>query len=188
MDTQVTDVHARLKEKVDKTLAVLGDNLNTVRAGRANPALLNKVSANYYGTPTPLKNIANISVPDPRSLLITPFDPKSIRDIEKAIMEADIGINPSNDGRSVRLQIPSLTEERRKELTKVVKKLGEDAKVAVRNIRRDAVEALKKQEKNGDITEDDLKNDEKEVQKNTEEAIKKIDDAVEKKDAEIMEV
>jgi ribosome recycling factor len=187
METQV-DVHARLAEKIEKTLSVLGENLNTVRAGRANPALLNKVTVNYYDVPTPLKNIANIASPDPRSLLITPFDPKSIRDIEKAIMEADIGINPSNDGKSVRLQIPQLTEERRKELTKVVKKLGEEAKVAVRNVRRDAVEVLKKQEKNGDITEDDLKNDEKEVQKKTEEAIKKIDEAVAKKDAEILEV
>jgi ribosome recycling factor len=186
MDSQ--DIQAKLREKIEKTIAVLSDNLSTVRAGRANPALLNKVTVDYYGTPTPLKNIANISTPDPRTLQISPFDPKSIKDIEKAINEADLGISPSNDGKAIRLSIQPLTEERRKELTKVVKKLGEDAKVAARNERRDAIERLKKLEKDGEITEDDLRDDEKQVQKKTEDAIKKIDEAVAKKDAEILEV
>ena len=125
-----------LKEKSEKTISVLNEDLNTVRAGRANPALLDKVMVEDYGTPTPLKNLSNISVPDPRTLLITPFDPKSIKDIEKGINIANIGINPSNDGKSVRLVIPPVTEERRKELTKTTKKMGEEAKVAVRNILR----------------------------------------------------
>ncbi|MDR3072129.1 MAG: ribosome recycling factor, partial [Clostridiales Family XIII bacterium] len=162
--------------------------LNTVRAGRANPALLDKVQVDYYGTATPLKNIANISVPDPHSLLISPFDPKALHDVEKALNAANIGINPSNDGKVIRMQIPSLTEERRKELTKLVKKYGEDAKVAVRNERREANEHLKKMEKAGDLTEDDLKNEEKTVQKKTDDCIKEIDKIIEAKDKEILEV
>ncbi len=142
----------------------------------------------YYGTPTPLKNLTNISVPDPRTLLITPFDPKSIADIEKAINIANIGINPSNDGKCVRLVIPQVTEERRKELTKTVKKIGEDAKVAVRNLRRDANDHLKKEQKDGDITEDDLKKSLDDIQKAIDKAIKEIDDIVAKKDKEILEV
>ncbi|MDR1042469.1 MAG: ribosome recycling factor, partial [Clostridiales Family XIII bacterium] len=140
------DIQQRLKAKMEKTVSILKENLNTVRAGRANPALLDKVVVEYYGAPTPLKQIANISSPDPRSLLVVPFDPKSLHDIEKAIGASNIGINPSNDGKSLRLQIPQLTEERRKELTKLVHRFGEDAKVAVRNERRDANERLKKQE------------------------------------------
>ena len=188
MDTQVIDVREVLEEKIAKSISYLKDNLNTIRAGRANPALLDKVTVDYYGTPTPLKAIANIAVPDPRSLMITPFDPKSLSDIEKAINIANIGINPSNDGKIIRLQIPSLTEDRRKELNKLVKKYGEDAKIAIRNERRDANERLKKQEKDGDITEDDLKNDEKLVQKTTNDAISEIDKIIEEKETEIMEV
>ena len=138
--------------------------------------------------PTPLKNLSNISVPDPRTLLITPFDPKSIGDIEKAINIANIGINPSNDGKSVRLVIPQVTEERRKELTKTVKKMGEDAKVAIRNLRRDANDDLKKMEKASEITEDDLKKALDDVQKATDKAIKDIDDICAAKEKEIMEV
>jgi ribosome recycling factor len=171
-----------------KSLSILKENLNTVRAGRANPALLDKVTVEYYGTPTPLKNIANISVPDPRSLLVAPFDPKSLHEVEKAINVANIGINPSNDGKVLRLQIPALTEERRKELTKLVKKFGEDAKVAIRNERRDANEKLKKMEKDGDLTEDDLKDEEKTVQKKTDDCIKEVDNIVESKEKEILEV
>jgi ribosome recycling factor len=182
------DIQARLEEKMEKTISILKENLNTVRAGRANPALLDKVVVEYYGTPTPLKQIANISVPDPRSLLIAPFDPKSLHDVEKAIGAANIGINPSNDGKSLRLQIPQLTEERRKELTKLVHKFGEDAKVAIRNERRDANEKLKKQEKDGDLTEDDLKDEEKQVQKKTDECVKKIDGIIADKEKEILEV
>ena len=142
----------------------------------------------YYGSPTPLKNLSNISVPDPRTLMIAPFDPKSIGDIEKAINVADIGITPSNDGKCIRLGIPQLTEERRKELTKTTKKMGEEAKVAVRNLRRDANDALKKQEKDGELTEDDLKKELDKVQKTVEKAVKDIDDIVTAKEKEILEV
>ncbi|MBQ3107917.1 MAG: ribosome recycling factor, partial [Firmicutes bacterium] len=153
--------------KMEKTKAVLKEDLNTVRAGRANPALLDKVMVMYYGVPSPLRNLANISVPDPRTLLISPFDPKSISEIEKGINLANIGINPTNDGKVVRLVIPQVTEERRKELNKTVKKMGEDAKVAIRNLRRDINDALKKQEKDGELTEDDLKKALDDVQKKT---------------------
>jgi ribosome recycling factor len=183
-----SEIQTKFHEKMEKSVSILKENLNTVRAGRANPALLDKVSVEYYGTPTPLKSIANISVPDPRSLLIAPFDPKSIHDIEKAIGAADIGINPANDGKVIRLQIPSLTEERRKELTKLVKKFGEDAKVAIRNERRDANDHLKKLEKDGELTEDDLKSEEKDVQKKTDDTIKQIDEIVASKEKEILEV
>ena len=182
------DLMKALDERMEKTISNLKENLNTVRAGRANPALLDKVMVEYYGNPTPLKSVANISVPDPRSLLISPFDPKSIHEIEKAIGAANIGINPANDGKVIRLQIPSLTEERRKELTKLVRKFGEDAKVSIRNERRDINEKLKKLEKDSEITEDDLHEDEKDVQKRTDEAIKAIDDVIASKEKEILEV
>jgi ribosome recycling factor len=142
----------------------------------------------YYGTPTPLKNLSNISVPDPRTLLISPFDPKSIGEIEKAINMANIGINPSNDGKSIRLVIPPVTEDRRKELTKTVKKMGEDSKIAIRNLRRDANDALKKLEKNHEITEDDLKKALDGIQKATDKTSKEIDEIVAGKEKEIMEV
>ncbi len=177
-----------LEEKGEKTLSVLKEDLNTVRAGRANPALLDKVMVNYYGMPTPLKNIANVSVPDPRTLMISPFDPKSVSEIERAINMANIGINPSNDGKVIRLVIPQVTEERRKELTKTVKKMGEEAKVAVRNVRRDSNEKLKKMEKDHEITEDDLKDALEKVQKAVEKAEKAIDEAIDHKEKEIMEV
>ena len=160
-----------LSDKTAKTISVLKEELNTVRAGRANPALLDKVMVDYYGSPTPLKNISNISVPDPRTLLISPFDPKSIGEIEKAINIANIGINPSNDGKNVRLVIPQVTEE-----------------VAIRNLRRDANDDLKKQENTGVLTEDDLKKDLDDVQKATDKAIKEIDDICAAKEKEIMEV
>lgn len=182
------DVQKILEEKTHKTISILKEDLNTVRAGRANPALLDKVMVEYYGEMTPLKNLANVSVPDPKSLMIAPFDPKVLHDVEKAINVADIGINPVNDGKVIRLQIPQLTEERRQELTKLVKKFGEDAKIAIRNERRDANDKLKKQEKSGDLTEDDLKEELDEAQKKTDEAIKEIDQIVADKDKEIMEV
>ena len=180
--------HKNLQERIERTKAVLKEDLNTVRAGKANPALLDKVNVDYYGTPTPLKNITNISAPDPKSLLITPFDPSSLGDIERAINAANIGITPTNDGKNIRLVIPPLTEERRKELTKITKKMGEDAKVAVRNLRREANEAVKKEEKNGDISEDDRDDELEKIQKTTDEAVKSIDDIIKAKDAEIMEV
>ena len=144
--------HKSLEEKIDKSIALLKEDLNTVRAGRANPALLDKVMVNYYGSPTPLKSLSNVSVPDPRTLLISPFDVKSIGEIEKAINIAEIGITPTNDGKCIRLAIPQVTEERRKELTKTTKKMGEQAKVAVRNLRRDANDHLKKEQKDGELT------------------------------------
>lgn len=177
-----------LDERSKKTIAILKEDLNTVRAGRANPALLDKVMVDYYGSPTPLKNLANISVPDPRTLLIAPFDPKSIVEIEKAINVANIGINPSNDGKAVRLVIPQVTEERRKELTKTVKKMGEDSKVAIRNLRREANDEMKKLEKNHEITEDELKKALDDIQKATDKTTKEIDDIIAAKDKEIMEV
>ena len=177
-----------LDEKIEKTISVLKEEMGTVRAGRANAALVDKVLVDYYGTPTPLKSLANISVPEPRTLIISPFDPKSIPNIEKAINVANIGINPVNDGKVVRLQIPQVTEERRKELTKVVKKLGEDAKVAVRNLRRDANDKVKKMEKAGDFTEDDAKSTLEDIQKEIDKAVKHIDEIVANKDKEIMEV
>lgn len=180
--------HKNLQERIEKTKEVLKEDLNTVRAGKANPALLDKVNVDYYGTPTPLKNITNISVPDPKSLMITPFDPSSLGDIERAINAANIGITPTNDGKNIRLVIPALTEERRKELTKITKKYGEEAKVAVRNLRREANDAVKKQEKDKEISEDDRDDELEKIQKTTDEAIKAIDEIIKAKDAEIMEV
>ena len=184
----MSEIQDKLKLKMEKTKTVLKEELNTVRAGRANPALLDKVVVEYYGTPTPLKNLSNISTPDPRTLMIAPFDPQCIKDVEKAIEVANLGINPSNDGKVIRLVIPPVTEERRKELTKLVKKMGEDAKVAVRNERRDANEHLKKMEKAGELTEDDLKKELDDVQKQIDTCIKDIDGIIEQKDKEIMEV
>ena len=177
-----------LEEKIQKSESLLKEDLATVRAGRANAAIVDKVMVDYYGSPTPLKSLANISVPEPRTLLITPFDPKSIAEIDKAINIANIGINPINDGKVVRLQIPQVTEERRKELTKTVKKMGEETKVAVRNLRRDANDKVKKLEKAGDYTEDDVKDTLKEIQELTDKTIKEIDEIVAAKEKEIMEV
>lgn len=182
------NIKKHLEEKSKKTISVLKEELNTVRAGRANPALLDRVMVDYYGTPSPLKNIANVSVPDPRTLMISPFDPKSIHDIEKAINVANIGINPSNDGKCIRLVIPQVTEERRKELTKTVKKMGEDAKVAIRNLRREANDEIKKLEKAHELTEDEAKKGLDDIQKATDKTVKEIDDVVAAKEKEIMEV
>ena len=182
------DLLKRFNEKMDKTIAILKEDLNTVRAGRANAAILDKVQVDYYGTMSPLNTIANISVPDPRTILITPFDPSSISGIDKAIQEANLGMNPSTDGKNIRLIVPQLTEERRRELTKTTKKMGEDAKVAVRNLRRESNDAAKKLEKNGEITEDDLKKGLDDIQKATDKHIKTIDEMIAKKDRDIMEV
>ena len=177
-----------LEEKTAKSIEMLKEELATVRAGRANAALVDKVMVDYYGSPTPLKSLANISVPEPRTLLIAPFDPKSIPDIEKGINIANIGINPVNDCKLIRLSIPQVTEERRKELTKTVKAMGEDAKVAVRNLRRDFNDKAKKAEKAGDLTEDDVKDFLDDIQKIHDKAIKDIDQIIADKDKEIMEV
>lgn len=181
-------VHDSLKEKMNKTVDVLVDNLKGLRAGRANPALLDKVLVDYYGSPTPLIQLANISAPEPRLLLVQPFDPSAIADIEKAITQSEIGINPSNDGKVIRLAVPQLTEERRKELTKMVKKMGEEAKVALRNERRHANDELKKLEKNGELTQDDLKAALEEVQDMINDHVVEVDKIITNKEKEILEV
>lgn len=182
------EAHVLLDEKMEKTLNVLKDELNHIRAGRANPMILDRVKVNYYGADTPVKQLASISVPEPRIIQIQPYDTSILRDIEKAIQIADLGINPSNDGKLIRMVIPMLTEERRKDLQKNVKKLGEDSKIAIRNERRDAIEHLKKMEKAKEITEDELTSGEKEIQKMVDDCIIKIDQLVVKKSEEIMEV
>lgn len=177
-----------VEEKMKKTMSVLKENLAGLRAGRANPAILDKITVDYYGVPTPINQLGNISVPEARVVLIQPWDAKMLKEIEKAIQKSDIGINPSNDGKVIRLTFPVLTEERRRELTKVVKKEGEEAKIAVRSIRRDNIDRLKTQKKNGEITEDDLKDAEKEIQTLTDKYIAEVDKIVEAKEKEIMEV
>ena len=184
----MSNIQDNFDEKLEKTVSVLKEQLNSVRAGRANPALLDQVEVEAYGSTMPLKNIANISAPDPRTLAISPFDPSIIKDIEKSIMVANLGFNPSNDGKIIRLVIPPLTEDRRVEITKTVKKMGEDSKVAIRNLRREINDDLKKQEKASEITEDDLKDELDDVQKKVEDITKEIDDIISKKEDEIMEV
>ena len=181
-------VHDLLQEKMEKTLGVLKDELNHIRAGRANPLILDKVKVEYYGSETPIKQLASISVPEPRVIQIQPYDASILKDVEKAIQIADLGINPNNDGKVIRLTIPMLTEERRKEWVKNVKKFGEDSKIALRNERRDAIDHLKKMEKSKEITEDELASGEKEVQKQIDEYVAKVDQIVAKKSEEIMEV
>jgi len=176
------------KGKMDQSIESYSRNLATVRAGRANPAILNSVYVDYYGAPTPLNQLSTISVPEARLLMITPFDKSSIGDVEKAIQKADLGLAPSSDGNVVRIAIPPLTEERRKELVKVVGKFAEEAKVQVRNVRRDANDGLKKAEKAGDLTEDDLRGFQDDVQELTDTYIAKIDLLTKEKEAEIMEV
>jgi ribosome recycling factor len=181
-------VHEMLNEKMEKTIRVLKDNLHSIRAGRANPSLLDHIVVEYYGSPTPLKQLSNISVPEPRVLMIQPYDPSVIKDIEKAIQLADLGINPSNDGKLIRLTLPILTEERRFLLTKDVKKVGEANKVALRNERRDANDKLKRLEKSKELTEDDHKSAVIEVQEMTDKYSKIVDELITQKEAEIMEV
>ena len=176
------------KTKMEKTLVALKKDYSTLRAGRANPQILDKITVDYYGTPTPLSGVANISSPEPRMLIIAPWEAKMITPIEKEIQKSDLGINPSNDGRVIRLIIPELNEERRKELCKQVKKGAEESKVAVRNIRRDAMEAFKKMKKDSEITEDDQKTAETKLQKIVDEYIKKLDDAAAEKEKEIMSI
>ena len=175
-------------EKMLKTIEVVKANFASVRAGRANAGVLDRITVEYYGTPTPLNQVAAVSSPDPRTLVIQPWDNSLLKAIEKAIQTSDLGINPQNDGRVLRLAFPQLTEERRKELTKQVKKYGEEGKVAVRNIRRDAMEEIKKKTKKSEITEDDQKNLEKELQDLTDKRCKEIDELTAKKDKELMAV
>ena len=178
----------KYEEKMKKTLGSLEAELTTIRAGRANPHILDKITVDYYGSPTPIQQVANITVPEARMIQIQPWESSLIKGIEKAILTSDLGLNPNNDGKVIRLVFPELTEERRKDLAKDVKKKGEGAKVAVRNIRRDANDLLKKLEKGGEITEDELADGEDQIQKLTDKMIAKVDKAVEEKTAEIMTV
>ena len=182
---------ADLKEfqrKMEKTLEVLASDFGAVRAGRANAQVLDRIVVPYYGVDTPINQVGTISSPDPRTLVIQPWDGSLLKQIEKAIQTSELGINPQNDGRVIRLVFPQLTEERRKDLTKQVKKYGEDSKVAIRNVRRDAVDFVKKAQKKGEMTEDDEKKAEKDIQELTEKYIKKVDEMCAKKEKELMEI
>ena len=181
--------HLKLYEdKMEKSLDVLLDEYASIRAGRANPHVLDRLRIDYYGTPPPIQQVGNVTVPEARMIVIQPWEKSLLKEIEKAILVSDLGINPTNDGNVIRLVFPELTEERRKDLAKDVKKKGEGAKVAVRNIRRDAMDSIKKMEKAGDISEDDLKQGEEKIQKITDKMIEKVDKAIETKTKEIMTV
>ena len=174
--------------RMDRTIEATHDHFNTVRTGRASPALLDRISVDYYGQRTPLKQLATISAPESRLLTVQPFDPSTLKTIEKAIQESDLGLTPSNDGKLIRLPIPQLTEERRKELVKVVRNLAEEGRVAVRNVRRDVMQHLKELVNNGDVGADEEHRGEERLQKLTDEHVKAIDDALKHKEAEILEV
>ena len=180
--------YKEFESKMQKTCEALNTQLATIRAGRANSSVLNQIQVDYYGVPTPIQQLASVSTPDPRTLMIQPWDGSVLKGIEKAILASDLGINPQNDGRMIRLVFPPLTEERRKELAKQTKKYGEDSKVAIRNIRRDAIEKFKKQQKASEITEDDYKIAEKDIQKLTDDYIKEIDKITDKKEKELTEI
>jgi len=184
----IEDFISDATSRMDKSVEATHEHFNSVRTGRATPALLDRISIEYYGTPTPLKNMATINAPEPRMLTIQPFDPTQIKSIEKAIQESDLGLTPSNDGKLIRLPIPQLTEERRKELVKVVRQMAEEGKVAVRNVRRDTMKHLEELVKKGDVGDDEERAAEGRVQKLTDDHVHKIDDLLKRKEAEIMEV
>ena len=177
-----------VKEKMDKSIDNLKEKFSEVRAGRANPAILNKVKIDYYGTPTPINQVAGVSVPEARLIVIQPWDLSVLKEIEKAILASDIGINPNNDGKVIRLSFPELTEERRKELVKDIKKISEDCKVAIRNARRDGMDIAKKSQKDGEMTEDDLKHAENKIQELTDKAIDEVDKILANKENEILSI
>ena len=184
----IDDIMMTAEEKMQKSCAAYERDMMGLRAGRANPKLLDRIMVDYYGTQTPINQIGNISSPEPRLLVIAPWEAKMIPQVEKAIQKSDLGLNPSNDGKSIRLVFPELNEERRRDLTKVASKGAEETKVAIRSIRRDAIEQVKKLKKNSEITEDDQKDAEEEMQKMTDKAIKEVDEIFAKKEKEIMEV
>ncbi|MCG1654144.1 ribosome recycling factor [Staphylococcus epidermidis] len=184
----MSDIIKDTKSRMQKSIDNLSRELANISAGRANSNLLNGVTVDYYGAPTPVQQLASINVPEARLLVISPYDKTSVADIEKAIIAANLGVNPTSDGEVIRISVPALTEERRKELVKEVKKIGEDSKVSIRNIRRDINDQLKKDEKNGDITEDDLRSQTDDVQKATDNSIKDIDQLVADKEKDIMSV
>ncbi len=179
---------SEIENKMDKTLSVLQENFAEVRAGRANPAILNKIKVDYYGVPTPISQVAGISVPEARLIVIQPWDMSILKELEKAILASDIGITPNNDGKVLRLAFPELNEERRKQIVKDIKKTAEEAKVSIRSLRRDGLDKAKKEQKDGNITEDDLKNAENEIQKLTDKKIEKIDEILANKEKEIMNI
>ena len=180
--------YSNIEDRMEKAVGAYERNLSEIRAGRANPAVLNKVKIDYYGVPTPISQVAGVSVPEARLIVIQPWDASVLKDIEKAILTSDIGINPNNDGKVIRLAFPELTEERRKELVKDIRKMAEEAKVAVRSVRRDGIDEFKTKQKNSEITEDDLKIAESEIQKLTDAKIADIDSILEKKEKEVMSV
>ena len=180
--------YSEVKEKMNKSISVFSENLAEVRAGRANPAVLNKVMVDYYGVPTPISQVAGISVPEARLIVIQPWDASILKEIEKEILKSDIGINPNNDGKVIRLAFPELNEERRKEIVKEIRKMAEDAKVGIRNIRRDAIDSARKQQKDSEITEDELKIAEEEIQKITDKSVEEIDSILANKEKEVMSV
>ena len=180
--------YSEIKQKMDKSIDNLNEKFSEVRAGRANPAILNKVKIDYYGTPTPINQVAGISVPEARLIVIQPWDISILKEIEKAILASDIGINPNNDGKVIRLAFPELNEERRKELVKDIKKLAEECKVAIRNSRRDGMDIAKKEQKDGEVTEDELKQAETKIQELTDKSIEEIDKILENKEKEIMSI
>lgn len=180
--------YTNLKEKMEKSISVYSEKLSEVRAGRANPAILNKIKIDYYGTPTPINQVAGVSVPEARLIVIQPWDISVLKEIEKAILASDIGINPNNDGKVIRLAFPELNEERRKELVKEIRKMAEEAKVAIRAIRREGIDNAKAEQKEGNITEDELKQAENDIQKLTDKNIEEIDKILENKEKEVMSV
>ena len=184
----LNDVYVEAKNRMKGAVQALEEDLAGIRTGRANPALVEKMSVEYYGVPTPLQQLASIGVPEPRQLLIRPFDPASVKDIQRAILASDLGLTPNSDGKSIRLNLPPLTEERRKELVKLVNRVGEDSKIAVRNIRRDINDKIKKLEKDHGISEDEMHTRQDEVQKITDKYIKQVDEVVDGKEKEIMEI
>ncbi len=177
-----------IEEKMDKTINALSENLAEVRAGRANPAILNKIKVDYYGTPTPINQVAGISVPEARLIVIQPWDISILKEIEKEILKSEIGINPNNDGKVIRLVFPELTEERRKELVKDIKKMGEESKVSIRSTRREGLDEAKAMQKASTITEDELKSAEDQIQKLTDKKVAQIDSMIEAKEKEVMSV
>ncbi len=179
---------SNVEERMKKTISVFGENLSEVRAGRANPAILNKISIDYYGVPTPINQVAGISVPEARMIVIQPWDLSVLKEVEKAIIASDIGLNPNNDGKVIRLNFPELTEERRKDLVKDIKKMAEESKVSVRAIRRDGIDEVKKANKDNLITEDELARDEENIQKLTDKYIAEIDKMLEDKEKEVMSI
>jgi ribosome recycling factor len=179
---------ADAKRRMDRSIEATHHEFNSIRTGRASPALLDRITIDYYGTQTPLKSLASISAPEPRLLVVQPFDPGAIKGIERAVQESDLGLTPSNDGKVVRLPIPALTEERRRDLVKVVRRVAEDGKVAIRNVRRDVMQHLKELVVNGDVGDDEERRAEQQVQKITDDHTKSIDDLLKVKEAEIMEV